>query len=198
MKKVLPKILGSLALFIVGLGLTFAVFLAVRKRPWNGSNQRTNVNPSDVPGLSVGDSVDFPELSTIDGNAISLKQLKEKNVLCVIFTTECPGCAKDSEMWRDLSAEAAKRKVAFYVISFDEDQSRVKRFALAYGFDDLQVFFDPHRTVARAFRIKFVPQYILMTSGGKVIGRWNGVQNYDAAKHDFRKLDHFFEPITSN
>lgn len=68
--------------------------------------------------------------------------------------------------------------VAFYVISVDDDQSRVEKYARAYEFDDLPVLFDLQRQALTTFNIRFVPQYILLTPEGRVLARWNGVRRY--------------------
>jgi hypothetical protein len=69
--------------------------------------------------------------------------------------------------------------VGFYLISIDVDQAKVQGFAKAYEFADLPVLFDPQRQALTAFKIHFVPQYVLLTSSGKVMRRWNGVRRYD-------------------
>jgi hypothetical protein len=98
-------------------------------------------------------------------------------------------------MWRDLSAEATRRNVSFYLISTDESQGRVQKFAMAYSFDDLPVLLGQQNTVLHTFKIQFVPQYLLMTRDGRVVERWNGVTNYDAKQRGDAQIAQFFKSI---
>lgn len=183
---------------LVGFGLTVGGFMVVKRKMRPPEDRPATFDPRNVDGLKVGETVDLPDLSTLGGKNISLKQGSDDYLLCAIFTTECSGCARDSEMWRDLSAAAEKRRVPFYLISADADAARIERFAKAYGFEDLPVLFDPNRRIAPTLKITFVPQYLLFTRSGKVVSRWNGVQKYDAAKHDLSQLDRFFQPVAAN
>lgn len=178
--------------------MTFLAVSAVRKWALRKSGDISSMNPADVPGVSPGETVVLPELRDIDGKPFSISEVKDDYLLCVVFTTACPGCARDSEMWADINSEAAKHHVGLYIMSSDDDGPRVQRFARAYGFADLKVLYDPNRQLARALKISFVPQYILMTSRGRVIARWNGVQNYDSHKPDKSKIDKLFAPLANN
>ena len=95
-----------------------------------------------------------------------------------------------------MKAEAAKRRVAFFLISSDDDLARVKRFAVAYELTDLPLLFDPNHKVLRSFKISFVPQYFLMTSSGKVIQRWTGVRNHDVVPRGSARSAQFFQSIS--
>jgi peroxiredoxin len=194
----MKTLLRTSALMLVGFGLTVGGFVLVKRKMRPPADQPATLDPRNVDGLKIGETVDLPDLSTLDGKNFSLKQTPDDYLLCAVFTTQCPGCARDSEMWKDLNATAEKWRVPFYLISADDDSARVQRFAKAYGFEDLHVLFDPNKRILRALKITFVPQYLLFTRSGKVVRRWNGVQNYDAAKHDLSQLDRFFQPVAAN
>lgn len=194
MNKLLRKVLSPVGVCLIVFASTLLVLVVVKVFLSRSQNTAT-LGP---PGLAIGEVVDLPELSALDGSPTSLKGLAENYMLCAVFTTQCPGCADDVPLWQDLGAEAKKRNTAFRVISLDDDRDRVKRFADAYEFANLPVLFDPnHQKLAQAWRITFVPQYLLLSSSGRVVGRWTGVQRYDKAKHQTAELDKFFDPASS-
>jgi peroxiredoxin len=164
-----------------------------------GFHSRSQNTPTEGrAGLAIGEAVELPELSTLDGSPASLKGLAENYMLCAVFTTKCSGCAQDAPLWQDLAAEAKKRHTAFRMISLDDDRDRVKRFAEAYEFANLSVLFDPnHQKLAQAWKITFVPQYLLLSSSGRVLGRWEGIQRLEP-QHQSPPLDQFFKPAGSN
>ena len=194
MKKLLSKVLSPVGVCLIVFASTLLVLMVVKGFLSRSQNTAT-VGPA---GLAIGEAVELPELSTLDGSPASLKGLAENYMLCAVFTTQCEGCAEEVPLWHDLEAEAKKRNTAFRVISLDDDRDRVKRFAQAYEFANLPVLFDPnHQKLAQAWKITFVPQYLLFSSSGRVLGRWVGMQHYDPAKHQSAELDKFFDPAIS-
>lgn len=195
MKKLLGKILSPVGVCLIVFALTL---LVLKVAPRVFQSRSPNAPTAGPAGLSVGEVVDLPELATLDGSPASLKGLAENQMLCVVFTTRCSECSEEAPLWQALSAEAAKHHTAFRMVSLDDDRDRVKRFAEAYEFTNLPVLFDPnHQKLSRALKITFVPQYLLLSSSGRVLGRWTGLQQYDQAKIK-AQLDHFFDPASSN
>jgi hypothetical protein len=180
----------------------FALTLLVLKVTPKVLRSQSPNTPAAGPGpagLSVGEVVDLPELSTLDGSPASLKGLAENHTLCVVFSTRCSECSEDVPLWRALNAEAAKHHTAFRVISLDDERDRIKRYAEAYEFANLPVLFDPnHYKLGQVLKITFVPEYLLLDSRGRVLGRWTGIQQHDQAKNQSADLDHFFDPASSN
>lgn len=133
----------------------------------------------DIPGLGEGESVKLPRLPTLESGEVDLSKIGQKYLLCVFISTECAGCSQDEPFWKALRNEISEKQVAFYVIAVDADQGKVENFAQAYEFKDMPVLFDPQRQAIEAFRISFVPQYVLLEKEGRVLGRWNGIQRFN-------------------
>jgi peroxiredoxin len=133
----------------------------------------------DIPGLNEGESVKLPKLPGLESGDVDLGKTDQKYLLCVFISTECVGCSQDTPFWKALRNEISEKQVAFYVIAVDADQGKVENFTQAYEFKDLPVLFDPQRQAIEAFRITFVPQYVLLEKEGRVLGRWNGIQRFD-------------------
>lgn len=167
----LLKPIFQIVFFVIGCGIAFLVFS--RFQP--GTAEKNNPVDYASTGPSEGDTVEIPELSNLNGEVVKLQGTKEKYILCAFFSTACPGCVKDSELWKDLNVEATKKKIAFHLISVDNDRDRVKRFVEAYNIDTLPILLLRDQN-AQTFKIDYVPQYLLLTSSGKVVKRWMGIQ----------------------
>jgi peroxiredoxin len=163
------------ALFAISAGITmFTVERWARREspPAEGSLEK-------IPGLSEGDWVKLPKLPSLERGEVDLRKTDQKYLLCIFISTECAGCSQDEPFWKTLRDEISDKQVAFYVIAVDAEQATVENFAEAYEFKDLPVLFDPQRQAIEAFKITFVPQYVLLEKDGRVLGRWNGIQRFD-------------------
>ena len=167
-----------IALFAVSAGGT--MFMVQR---WTGKQSAPVAQHrgalEDIPGLNEGESVKLPKLPALESGEVDLSKTGQKYLLCVFISTDCAGCSQDEPFWKALRREISEKQVAFYVIAVDADQGKVENFAQVYEFNDLPVLFDPQRLAIEAFRITFVPQYVLLEKEGRVLGRWNGIQRFD-------------------
>jgi peroxiredoxin len=166
------------ALFTIAAVITM---LAIQRwgRTENRSIPEHQGSLDSIPGLTDGESVALPKLPSLENNYVDLSTQEQKYLLCAFISTECAGCSQDQPFWKNLRREIGEKGVGFYLISIDVDQAKVQSYAKAYEFADLPVLFDPQRQALTAFKIHFVPQYVLLTSSGRVIRRWNGVRRYD-------------------
>lgn len=180
-----------IAVFVMA---TVIVYFAITQ--WRGSEpekKRQQDTIEGVQGLSPGELVNLPALSSMSGETIFLDRFKEKQVLCVFFTPSCSGCAKDVELWRDLNDEAAKKGVAFFIIDVGDDRSALDQFVETYKLGALPVLFDPDHKVGPALKINLVPQYLLFAGNGRVLRRWDGIRRYDRSSGQ-QQLGEFFQP----
>ena len=172
-------ILLPIVVFVIAAGV---VYFSFSPRRTEAPQQPSTDKLPGVEGLNEGDVVNLPTLSTLDGQAVSLSQLKENRVLCVFLSPSCSGCAKDVELWRDLKDESAKRGVAFFIIDVGNDNEALKQLVAAYKLETLRILFDPNHRIGPALKINFVPSYLLFASDGKVLHRWDGIRKYERAK----------------
>jgi peroxiredoxin len=178
------------AFFIAVCTLTF---FAVQRWGSKTAEKPRGDTIESVKGLTEGETVTLPELSDLKGGTVRLSTTDQKYVLLAFFNSSCPGCVIDSDLWKDLSAEGPKRNVAFYLVNVGDNQETVKKFVAAYKLDSLPVLFDLQQKVGPSLKINFVPQYVLLSAGGRVIKRWDGVRNYDKQK-GMEQLNKFFDP----
>ena len=186
------------ALFIVAAGTTIFVIQKWRKTE-NTMTPTRQGSADEIPGLATGDVVKLPKLPTLKNDYVDLSTPEKQYLLCAFISTDCEGCSQDERFWKDLRNEITDKGVRFYVISIDRDQAKVQTFARTYEFEDLPVLFDPQREALAAFKIQFVPQYVLLTTGGKVVTRWNGIRRYEPGRQNAtEKLDGLRELLSSS
>lgn len=157
------------------------------------SSGHRNDTIDGVNGLSEGERVTLPALTTLSGDQVNLANTKEERLLCVFISGRCSGCTMDAALWNDLQAEARKRGVALYLIDIAETLEETKRFSSTYKIDHLPILFDPKDEVGQTLRVEMLPQYILFTRSGEVIHRWDGIRRYDK-KNGAAELARFFQP----
>lgn len=146
-----------------------------------------------VSGLTAGEMVALPQLTTLAGETVSLGNLGKKRLLCVFISSRCPGCTRDAELWQELDKEAGRRDTSFYVIDVSDERAEVERLVSAYNLQQLSILFDPTHKVGPELKVGFVPQYILFNENGQVLHRWDGVRHYDK-NGGSEQLAEFFQP----
>lgn len=146
-----------------------------------------------VSGLTEGEVVTLPQLTTLTGETVSLGSLGRERLLCVFISTRCQGCTRDAELWQELNKEAARRDASFYLISVSDERAEVERFVSAYNLQQLSILYDPTHKVGPELRVGFVPQYILFNRDGQVLHRWDGIRQYDKSGGS-EQLAEFFQP----
>jgi peroxiredoxin len=186
------------ALFVLAFVLTvIGLGFVKHKKPADSVTHKFG-SAKDIPGLSIGETVDLPILRSIDGSQVDLSQLKN-HILFVGFISEsCQACISDLEFWKASKQEASEKGADFFLISID-NPLETQNFVEAHGLRDFQVVFGSETQVLTLFKVGIVPQYLLLTSQGKVVGRWNGIRGYDSSKPESKRiLSEVFDLVKSN
>lgn len=191
------KILLLVAAFTVASGATYVAlhgWSAVEHKPTAASTPVGRQDTlEDVSGLTEGEVVTLPQLTTLTGETVSLASLGKERLLCVFISTRCPGCTRDAELWQELNKEATKRDASFYLINVSDGRAELERFVAAYNLQQLSILFDPTHKVGPQLKVGFVPQYILFNRSGQVLHRWDGIRHYDKSGGS-EQLAEFFQP----
>lgn len=193
--KIFLKVMLLVLVFAAASGATY---IAIRGRNASepvktGKHRQDTID--EVNGLSEGEIVTLPTLSTPNGEKVNLANLKEERLLCVFVGSVCSGCVRDADLWRDLSSEASKRGVAFYLVDIGDDLPALEQFSSAYKLQGLPLLYDPNQNqkIGPRLKVGFMPQYVLFTRDGAVIHRWDGLRNYNKQGGP-EQLAQFFEP----
>ena len=195
-RKILVRVGVPALLFIIAAAVTVVVIHRWRR---NGgyANTPPKVVPDKIPGLAEGELVHLPKLPNLKNDYVDLSSGNDKYLLLGFLSTECPACGREQPFWKDITRELDGKNVTFYLVCLDVDLATVEKFARAYEFADLPVLFDPERRALSAFKPRVVPQYVLFTSDGKVMARWDGTRRYDPQQTKaIDKLEGFRERIS--
>lgn len=194
--KPLLRISLTVVAFVVAAGATYLVVHRSRNvdpRPSAAKTTDQQDTLEGVGGLTAGEIVALPQLTTLTGDTVSLGSLGRERLLCVFISTRCPGCTRDAELWQDLNQEAARRGASFYLINVSDERAEIERFVAAYNLQQLSILFDPTHKVGPQLKVGFVPQYILFSANGQVLRRWDGIRHYDKTGGS-EELAEFFQP----
>jgi peroxiredoxin len=186
----------TVAAFTVACAATYVAihrWKAVDPKPNAGKTTSGQDTIEGVSGLTTGEVVALPQLTTLAGDTVNLGNLGKERLLCVFISTRCPGCTRDAELWHELNKEAAKRDATFYLVDVSDERAEVERFVAAYNLQQLSVLFDPTHKVGPQLKVGFVPQYILFNRSGQVLHRWDGIRHYDKSG-DSEQLAELFQP----
>jgi peroxiredoxin len=194
--KLLLRIALTVVAFTVASGATYVAihrWRTVDPKPNAVKTTGQQDTLEGVSGLTAGEVVALPQLSTLAGDTVSLGSLEKERLLCVFISTRCPGCTRDAELWHELDKEAARRNASFYLINVSDERAEVERFVAAYDLQQLSILFDPTHKVGPKLKVGFVPQYILFNRNGQVLHRWDGIRHYDKSGGS-EQLAEFFQP----
>lgn len=192
--KLLLRIALIVVAFSVASGATYVAvhrFRGVEPEPNAMKTSGQQDTLEGVDGLTAGEVVTLPHLTSLAGDTVSLGSLGRERLLCVFVSSRCPGCTRDAELWRDLNQEAAKRGASFHLINVGDERAELERFVAAYNLQPLSVLFDPTNKVGPQLKVSFVPQYILFSGSGQVLRRWDGIRHYNKASGSEQLADFF-------
>ena len=188
--------IGTLAAaFILASGATYVAvdrWNAVRNKDVNTAATHGDTLEG-VSGLNEGEVVTLPQLTNLAGETVNLAEVGKERLLCVFVSNRCPGCTRDADLWRELHKEAATRGAAFYLINVGDDRPQIEQFVASYNLQQLSILFDPSHKIGPQLKVGFLPQYILFDQKGRVIGRWDGIRNYEK-NGGTEQLAEFFQP----
>jgi thiol-disulfide isomerase/thioredoxin len=119
---------------------------------------------------------DFP-LKTIEGKEVNVKSLKGKVVFMNLWASWCPPCIAEMPGIQKLYDKIDKSKVAFVMLSLDEDQQKGKRFIERKKFT-FPVYF-PSNGLPEDFYSSAIPTTFILGPDGTIITRHEGMADFD-------------------
>ncbi|RZK13741.1 MAG: TlpA family protein disulfide reductase [Hymenobacter sp.] len=116
-------------------------------------------------------------LMTLEGRPANLSQFRGKVVLVNLWASWCPPCLAEMPGLQALYQKADTSKVAFVLISLDENQNKA-RALLRRKHYTMPVFF-PAGPLGAPFRTSSIPYTVILTPQGQVADRHSGMADYD-------------------
>lgn len=116
-------------------------------------------------------------LRTPDGKPVNLSELKGKAVFVNLWASWCPPCVAEMPGIHALYQKMDPEKVAFVMISLDENPAKAQAMLARQGFT-FPVYF-PTGPLAPPFDSNSIPSTVILGPNGEVAARHNGMAEYD-------------------
>jgi thiol-disulfide isomerase/thioredoxin len=121
------------------------------------------------------------KVMAMDGSTVNLADLKGKKVFVNLWATWCPPCREEIPSIEKLNDKVDKQKVAFVMLSLDENINLPKRFAAAHQMK-LPVFY-PAEGLPAIFKTDGIPATFIFNEKGELIKANNGMDDYDTDEY---------------
>ena len=133
-----------------------------------------------APPVRLVAAAAYPDvpLLTLAGRPTNLRALRGKVVFFNIWATWCPPCVAELPSIQALYEQVDTSKVAFVLVSFDQNPKRAQTFIRRKGYT-VPVYF-PAAPLPPAFDSQAIPTTILLTPDGRVAARHEGMADYDS------------------
>jgi thiol-disulfide isomerase/thioredoxin len=118
------------------------------------------------------------QLVSLDGERISLENLKGKVIFMNLWATWCPPCIAEMPGIQELYNQTPKDDVAFVMLSLDDDLKKVRRFIQKKGYT-FPVYMLAMKLPA-VYDTNSIPTTYIISSNGKIVLRKEGMANYNS------------------
>src|SRR5229473_1710814 len=122
------------------------------------------------------------QLTTLQGETISLKQLSGKIVVLDFWATWCPPCRESVPELKDLTKKYPREKLVLISVSADKDEKAWRDFIAKKNMDWPQ-FLDLDHQIMDSFSVRAFPTYLLIDGEGILRQRFNGRNPQESVVH---------------
>ena len=137
------------------------------------STAPTQEGPAPAEGSEVGKLAPDFQLENLEGQSVSLSDLRGKPVMLNFWATWCPPCRAEMPYIQQIYEEWSGKGLEVLAIDIGESPSEVKKFLQNQGLS-LPVLLDTKKNVAQKYNITGIPTTFFIDSDGiiqeKVIG----------------------------
>ena len=128
---------------------------------------------SESLGARVGEPAPDFQLQSLDGQTISLGNLRGKPVLINFWATRCPSCVSEMPYIQEIYEEWSNEGLVVLAIDIGESSSKVEEFMQNHNLSFI-VLLDTKQDVAQRYNFQYIPTTFFIDEDGiiqeKVIG----------------------------
>jgi len=173
---------GGLALlFATGMQAELAGFM--QRMLLATGIQNANAPAEVVAAESQAASYEI-QLLGLDGKGVHLSEMKGKTVFLNFWATWCPPCIAEMPSIQKLYENTDREKVAFVLVSTDEEMAKIKKFMERKGFT-----FPVYQLASglpAAYPVRSIPATFILSPQGEIVYTHTGMANYD--NEEFRQF----------
>jgi len=126
-----------------------------------------------VEGTQVGNQAPDFQLQNLDGQTVSLGDLRDKPVLINFWATWCPPCRSEMPYIQEIYEEWSDKGLVVLAINIGESSSKAEGFMQSYNLS-FTVLLDTKQDVAQKYNIQYIPTTFFIDKDGiiqdKMIG----------------------------
>lgn len=115
----------------------------------------------------VGDAVQLPSFTLLDGTTISANSLKGKPVLIEYWASWCPYCRRQNPYWEKLHKSAQGKDIQILSVSIDKKPDEARAYMAEKGYTFQAAMETPEMRQVFGKR-KVIPLVFVITPQGKV------------------------------
>lgn len=178
--------------FIAFVGLAITTFAACsntskeKEASKQNSEQATAAEVAQTAINQAKENTATPTLPSfkvvaMDGSVINLADLKGKKVFVNLWATWCPPCREEIPSIEALNSKIDKQKVAFVMLSLDDNFNKAKQFAKAHNLHT-PVYY-PAEGLPAIFSTDGIPATFIFNEKGELIKANNGAEDYDTNEY---------------
>lgn len=170
---------------LVGLGLGFLILaglgLTGRLPGWFGGSRAAALVPEiDAPAL------DFT-LDNLDGESLTLSNLRGQNVLINFWATWCGPCRQEMPMLQ-AAAERYAPDLVILAVNIGEEPWRVKKFVYELGLS-FEILMDEGNQVQDLYRVQAYPTTYLIDAAGVIRAQHVGLLSETQLEKYLERVD---------
>lgn len=134
--------------------------------------------PSSDVGVAIPLNKPAPDftVTTIDGQQLTLSDLRGKTVVLNIWASWCVPCREEAGELNRTYATYKDRNVAFVGIAWNDNDGEVRKFVEQYKVP-YAIALDPEGKIAIDLGITGVPETFLINAQGQLVQKWAGPIN---------------------
>ncbi|HUC81218.1 MAG TPA: TlpA disulfide reductase family protein [Flavisolibacter sp.] len=125
-------------------------------------------NSTILPSFTVQD---------VNGKTINLQGLKGKKVFVNLWASWCPPCRREMPSIEKLAKSVDKNKVAFVLLSLDDNFDKAKAFAKRQQLS-LPIYY-PAENLPALFNVQAIPTTFFFDEEGRLFQRTDGGDDYN-------------------
>jgi peroxiredoxin len=162
-----PRVLQASILFLTALLAVLVV--------QNQKKLQEQTFSSDFPTeeIIIGRKIQPVTLETIDGTSYNTGDLGGDYKLLIFFATNCPYCAKDISLWREMYERGISRNISVIGITAETDVSSVSEYIYQNNIP-FPLLLDKQKQLFAQLGVSATPTKVLCSSDWYVLQVWEG------------------------
>jgi thiol-disulfide isomerase/thioredoxin len=163
-----PVVLGGIQRGLLATGL------------WRAEAPLLPTSPAAAPVRFVGSRSTYLHnlaLTTPEGRPVQLSELRGKAVFVNLWASWCPPCRAEMPGIEALYQKVDKSKVAFVMLSLDENPAKAQKFFTSKGYT-FPLYFRAGALPA-PFDSNTIPSTVILGPDGQLAARHNGMADYN-------------------